>query len=232
MPVAVEPSLALDEQALVRACSVADPAALARFRARYGAVIRQTIARTGVDPATAADIEQTVWIRLFVPKAGEPAKIATFAGTGSLRAWVKVVAGRVALAAIEGKRPTSATLEATLSDPADDLELAYMKRLYGSELARAITDAVAELDRAQRKLLHRYYVSRMTIDQLASIHGIHRVTALRRVRHARAQLLERMRELLGERLALGEGSVASVLRICDDPRDFELARALDAPTTN
>ena len=79
----------------------------------------------------AADIEQAVRDRLLVAHGDHRPRIADYAGTGDLRAWLHAITARVALNELRSER-TRVDEGALLTLPAVDADpsLAYLKAHY------------------------------------------------------------------------------------------------------
>jgi RNA polymerase sigma-70 factor (ECF subfamily) len=100
-------------EALVRACEPPVRASLARL----------------VSPAEQPEVLQRVWSNLLVADGDTPPRIGQYRGRGSLIAFVRVAAVRLAISAHRKQRPSPADeLEVQrLADDADDPELQYLK---------------------------------------------------------------------------------------------------------
>jgi RNA polymerase sigma-70 factor (ECF subfamily) len=105
-------ALAVTDIYLACACAAGDTHALAAFDRELVPVIGHAVATTGATATERDDLVQIVRTRLLVAAPGDEAKIATFSGKGSLKAWVRVVATREAarfLAKQRRERPRPTT---------------------------------------------------------------------------------------------------------------------------
>jgi hypothetical protein len=93
----------------------------------------------------------------------------------------------------------------------EDAELEALKRRWAAEFKEAFAEAVASLTSKQRNVLRYHAIDQLTIDQIGSLHGVHRVTAFRWVEQARAAILVATRAALKARLDLSESEPGSVL---------------------
>jgi RNA polymerase sigma-70 factor (ECF subfamily) len=219
-----------DDLYLACGCAVGDPGAIAGFEERYGAVIARAIASTGVSPAERADLGQVVRQRLLVAPAGGGApRIASYSARGSLLAWLRVVAAREAVRMLPRARREVAAgddeLEGLIAGD-DDPEVGYLKRLYRAEFKRAFHAAVDALDGRARLLLRQHTLDGLGIDQLATLHGVHRATAARWIEAAREAVLSGTQRELIRRLRLSHGELASVIRLIQSQLEVSLPRAL------
>ncbi len=222
--------LEIDDLYLVQACSTRDPAAIDAFEARCGGVIERAIAASGALPAERADLGQVVRQRLLVaPADGGPPRISTYAGKGSLVAWVRVVATREAARMLPRARrePGAGDDElAGLIARDDDPEIGYLKRLYRHEFKLAFQAAVAALEDRDRLLLRQHALDGLGIDQLAAQHGVHRATTARWLETARKALLAGTQRELIARLDLSRTELASLMRLIESQLDVSLPRIL------
>ncbi|HEX3758984.1 MAG TPA: hypothetical protein VHW23_09775, partial [Kofleriaceae bacterium] len=133
-----------DDLYLACGCADGDPAALAAFEARCGAVIARAIAASGASRAERDDLGQVVRQRLLVaPAAGGAPRIAGYSARGSLVSWVRVVAAREAARMLPRARRERVDDDlASVIARDDDPEIGYLKRLYRSEFKRAFHAAV------------------------------------------------------------------------------------------
>jgi RNA polymerase sigma-70 factor (ECF subfamily) len=95
----------------------------------------------------------------------------------------------------------------------DDPEVAYLKRLYREEFKRAFHAAVDALDARDRLLLRQHALDGLSIDQLATLNGVHRATVARWVAAAREALLAATQQQMVRRLRLSRSELASVMRL-------------------
>ena len=198
---------------LAWACAHGDPRAIATFDATYASVLRVVHARARGDKPPFDELVQLLRAKLFV---GPPPRIGEYRGTGALAAWVRVVATRTLIEIARSTKRTDPLEESgvvPLAAPDDDPEMAYLKRRYTAELKEAFEMAARQLDAEERNVLRAHYVGGLGIDQIASLHGIHRATAARRLTSAREAVLRGTRQLLMQRLRLSRAELESMVRM-------------------
>jgi RNA polymerase sigma-70 factor (ECF subfamily) len=211
---------------LAAAAAAGDPAALAAL----GELISRTgaaLIRLGLTDAARDDVLQELRLRLLVPGAGGGRGIASYAGTGSLAGWLTVCAVNLGRrrAAQADRQPAAADPGELDADAAGgDLELDYMRRLYGAEFRRAFEHAFATLSARQRNLLRYTVLDRLTAEQVAAIYSVHRTTVARELSRIRKELHARTRAALVRRLGLSAGAVESVLLLLDSQLHVTLER--------
>jgi RNA polymerase sigma-70 factor (ECF subfamily) len=212
------------------ACAFGDAGAMTALEEAFFGDIDAKLARMSPDPGFAEEVKQRVRAKLFVQDVERPARIASYAGRGDLRTFLRVLMTREAISL---RRHRRGRREVPLADerPVErwettDPELLHLRRSYEAEFEEAFREAIAALSSEERNLLRYYYVDRLNIDHIGAIYGIHRVSASRRLNKARLALVERTREHLAERLDLGSTDLRSVLRLIQSAVDVSLRRAL------
>jgi RNA polymerase sigma-70 factor (ECF subfamily) len=211
--------------ALAAACAAGDARAIATFEGEYAAEVRRVFDRAGARQIDFDDFAQALRRKLFAPPAP---RIADYAGTGPLRAWLRVVATRTLLdmtrPAHLAEEPVSRDKFVRVPAPDDHPDLAYLKRLYGAAVTAAIEDAARALTPEARNMLRQHYAQGLSIDDIGRLQRVHRATAARRLQKARELLLESVRGVLAERLQLSTEDLESVLRLVQSQLDVTLER--------
>ena len=146
-----------DDLVLAIACGEGDEAALALFEHRFLAQIPIYLGRNGGTPEFADEVRQKVRLRLFVAEPGVQPKIASYAGTGPLGAWLRVVTIRIARDLHRAARPEAPLDEAIgVRSAKPDPELDYLKMRYGEEFRAAVVEVLRGLEPRERNLLKLY----------------------------------------------------------------------------
>jgi RNA polymerase sigma-70 factor (ECF subfamily) len=217
---------------LACACAAAIDGAADRFVAAFRGDLERATARLQTPGVSADDAHQELLRRLLVGDAG-PAKIASYAGRGSLRSWVRAVAAR---AVIDLHRRGGGVREVGVDEPlidslvaTSDPEIDYLKHHYRSEFRAAFEVAVARLDARARNHLRHVFVDQLGVDQLASLYSCHRSTAARRVAAARDALLAETRAVLIDRLEVSEDELDSIMRLIDSRFEVSVQRIFGEP---
>jgi RNA polymerase sigma-70 factor, ECF subfamily len=196
--------------ALVTALASADPAALAGFDRELVPDIRGALVRFGRDEDFLAEALQRVRVKLLV---GDPTpRIAEYRGRGRLAAWIQIVAIREALMLQRAGRREQASDDELLRLAITDPVLARTRQVHKDAFAAAFRAAFAELEERERTLLRLCFVESAGADDLARLYNVHRVTAFRWLRDARARLLERTRERFAAAANIASTDVDSVMR--------------------
>ena len=193
------------------ACTRGDSNAIASFEARFFSEVANAAKRIGSGALQLDDLRQLVRERLFVATGERAPRISEYRGNGSLRAWVRVTASRIALnAATRGPRevPREADALAEIAASDESSELAIVKTKYRVEFRSAVVAALSALDPADKAILVQAHAEGLSIDRIGAIYGIHRATAARRLERARASFVAATKDALATRL--GGASAAEV----------------------
>jgi RNA polymerase sigma-70 factor, ECF subfamily len=214
------------ELVLAAACLAGDAAAIRVLNDEMFERVDRVLSRLGLSAADADDVKQDVRTKLLVATTGDP-KLALYRGTGPLPHWIASVAGREALASMRKRKPTDAIDDDDfLVDAADDPELVTLKSQHGAAFKQAFQAAVRELSSRERAILRALIVDDRSINDVAALYGIHRVTASRWVSELRADLLKRTRNQLRDRFQLDASSIESAIRMLDSNLELSLFRLL------
>ena len=207
-------------------CSSGDEAALAAFEKAYAEDLHAVATRFRDMPAD--ELRQQLRIRLFVGTDESPPKIREYAGTGSLKSWLRVTAVRCFIdiqRSVKSQRFEQELDEAELlgmSDPQDS----QIRAEVGAAVKAAFAAAVARLLPRQRVFLRHAYVDRHTLDQIAAHYAVHRTTVARTLAAAREQLITETRANVASAIDVDNDELQSVIRMLDSRIDLSLSRVL------
>jgi RNA polymerase sigma-70 factor (ECF subfamily) len=222
-----------DELFLACACVRGLPRALDAFERRYLQPARAYLARFATGAAL-DDLLQDVRAKLFVATSSRPARIAEYAGRGSLEGWLRVVAVRVAVDSAEkGKRLRNLTDDEQAADltvlGAADPELSYIRSQHKADFAAAFREAMATLTGEERTLLRLYLVDKLNIAEIGTLTHIHRATVARHIARCRERVLEETRTRLRARLGCTDSEVESMIGLLNSQLDVSLHAYLRTP---
>lgn len=227
-------TLAWPDLALADACLRQLPAALAAFEAQHGHELLAALAAAGIDADARAEALQRLRLRLLISEDGAP-RLATYAGRGPLRTWLRVAALREALMLARASRRRAAhevvdedallAAEAVAEDP----ELHLLQDRCRDALRVAFTAAVAGLDSRARTLLRLALRDRLSVDQIGALYRVHRSTAARWLQAIRERLATATRTELATRFALADAEVDSLIRAVGSRIDLSLG-SIAAPS--
>jgi RNA polymerase sigma-70 factor (ECF subfamily) len=216
---------------LACACAAGDRQALAAFEQQFRPEVADLARSWRLPGAQRDDVIQILWHKLLVGDGGPP-RIAGYSGRGKLRNWVRMAASRLLVDLARRETPGGAqagdpAIElASLLEPGSDIQLAVVKAHLVGPVRAAIQQALEELGPRERNLLRYRFVYGLGIEQIAELHGLHRVSASRAITRAREQLIERLRAAIGSRTGLGGDEADSVVRLCWSRLELSLEKIL------
>ncbi|HEY0192168.1 MAG TPA: sigma-70 family RNA polymerase sigma factor, partial [Kofleriaceae bacterium] len=209
---------------LALACAHGVPAALEALEREHLVRIREFAASVDRSPGFVAELTQQLRARVLVAEPGRPARIASYSGRGSLGAWIRVTAVRLARDLARAERGAERRDE--LPPAAIDPEVGYLKRAYGDAVNQAMATALAALAAEPRALLKMHYVDGRSIDQVGLAFGKSRATAARMLAAARLQLVADIRAALVATIGIRADEADSLLAFVRSRLDVSLASAL------
>jgi RNA polymerase sigma-70 factor (ECF subfamily) len=220
---AVEPLHAADLY-LACACARGDQTAIAAFLREVVPHIEAAVLGLGADPAQVDEVRAQLVDALLV---GARPGIATYAGRGQLRSWVRSIAVRMGMRHLGRTRAAGGDdALATLAAEVDDPEIEHLKARYGDAFRAAFAAALAALTARQRNLLRQHYLDELTVDQLGALYRVHRATAARWVAAAREALFDDTRRRMIDALGLAPSDYDSLLRLLHSQLDLSIQRHL------
>lgn len=217
--------LAAGDLWLVTGCVGRLDVAVTAFEELYREVWREVAVQLKKPPRDMEDTAQAVLARLLVGSPTDGPLLARFGARGRLRAWLRTLAVREALAAEKARGRTVSLEDAAVGALALDglgAELEHVKQGYANEFREAFREALGELTPKERNLLRYSLIDGLSIDQIGALYGSHRATAARWLAAVRAKLREATQRRLAARLAVGETEVASVMRLIASRLDATL----------
>ncbi len=210
---------------LAQACLRGELTALRVLRREMFARADLVLGRLRLPPADHDDVRQEVEAKLLV---GERPKLAQYDASGPLPSWIASVAGREGLVLLRRRQPTEALDEDGLFDDDDDPELAVLNARHGADFKRAFQAAVSSLSPRDRTVLRALLVDDRSVNDIAALYRVHRVTASRWISEIRRTLLLDTRRRLQQALQLDPSSVDSAIRIVAGQLELSLYRLLGA----
>ncbi len=198
-----------------------EPKAVKRFEQLVAPEILTAARAIDRDPAFVDEIGQQARIKLIV---GADARIASYRGTGPLRAWVAIAVRRLAINAKRDTRPTDPL--ADLVDREPDPELRHLKQLYRGEFREALSTVLASLPDRARAVLRLRFVDGLELAQIGKLYNVHESTASRWVAGALEDIAGATRKQLVTRLSVTPATADSVARMVQSGLDLSVARLL------
>jgi RNA polymerase sigma-70 factor (ECF subfamily) len=209
--------LPIEDLCVVIGCLAGDAVAITLLDEHYLGTIAAALVPMRLGEDEIHEVRQQLRIRLLCGVGESPPKLREFSGAGSLVAWLRTCAVRLALNERRRHHRSTAATEARrlerLVDDHDDAERALFKRHYGRAFSEAFRRALTQLDATQRLLLSQHHLDGVTLEGLAAFHGLSRATVARRLAEARAAVFAATRCLLKERFAVDSTECDSIVRL-------------------
>ena len=155
---------------------------------------------------------------------GAHPRLNRYSARGPLDAWLGVLLTRQALSLRTAKAPEDLD-EVLLGSQATDgvPEVELLKQRFRGVFSDAFKAAIGALDVKQRNLLRQHYLDGLTLEELALLYRVHRATVARNLAEARTTLLERTRDEVAQRTAIGRLEVDSIVRLVQSHLDVSAA---------
>jgi RNA polymerase sigma-70 factor, ECF subfamily len=223
-------SLALADLYLACACLQGVPSAMTAFEHHYLSKLRKQLARHGQSAALLDEICQLTRVKILVPTAEGPPKIADYTGEGSLLGWARAIASRISLRQREAEKPGTAEdpdeIFEMLPEPGAAPDMDVIRQRHQKDLRQAMHEAFAKLSADDRHLLRLHYVDKLSTYKLMPLYRVSQPTLSRRLAAAREQVLEETRRLLQERLGLSPTEFMSFMKLIDSQFDVRISQLL------
>jgi RNA polymerase sigma-70 factor, ECF subfamily len=208
---------------LASAAGDRDVEALALIDKHHIARLPGRIRRLGSRGENVPDVLQTIRERLF---AGDAPRIRAYNATGPLAQWIKVVGIRTAIdfhrREPAGQAPHHETGETTVAAGLDAASL-LIRSEHKRELEGAIRHLLGSLPRRDRTVLRLHLVEGTSIDHIARIYGVHRVTVARWVWNAGEILIAGLTRHFKDRLGILPPEFESLARVMRSGLSLDLA---------
>lgn len=218
---------------LAAAAAAGDPAAIATIEKECLVPSIPRLRRIGASSDEIEEALQATRERLFV---GPRPKIGSYAGTSPLKQWIQLTAVRIVIDLRRARHSThevSGTSRAgELLDPSNDPATSMLKERYRPEFEAALKAEIAKLDQRDRAILKLHLLEGVSVEKIASMRSVHRVTIARWIWKASEAMLEGVREFFLERHGLIPGECDSLLRLVRSQLNLDWSRLFEAPPSS
>jgi len=210
---------------LAAACACGTDGAAAALERTYMHQLDGVLSRGGAEIRD--ELRQRIREKLLVAARGTAPRIGDYSGRGPLAGWLKVVASRIVVDFLRARDPGPAGEDELLALPSADAdpELVHLRLRYKEEFRAAMTEAARALDPRSRTILRLHYIDGLTMEQIAALHRVHRLTAVRWVTEAREGLAATTRRVLLQRFGVGRRELDSIVALMQSRFDLSI-RAL------
>jgi RNA polymerase sigma-70 factor (ECF subfamily) len=196
--------------------------ALAAFESTFLAELPRTLSRITSDRVVVDEVRQQLRIKLFV---GEHPTISRYV-RGSLGAWLRVVASRMAIDLLRQREQPVADSPLELASLADSADRALVKAEYRAPVEAAFAAALAALDPTDRAMLRLCFVDGVGLDGIGRVYQLSKSAVSRRLARCRALLLADVKQRLGSTLGIEPNELHSLLVQVQSALHLSLPRLL------
>jgi RNA polymerase sigma-70 factor (ECF subfamily) len=203
-----------DDLILAWACLAGAPAAISALERNVLGAAAAHVRRSGLPGDIVDEAVQLTRIRLIMASDDRTAQLGQYRGRGPLAGFVRTIVLRTAIDLVRRDRgPPEDHIAAILDHPVIDPELEYMRAHYGEALRDALAAAWSAIAPHERFVLGLVVQEKLDLAAVAAVYQVHRATAARKAASARAALLAGAREHIRSKLAVGDATIDSILRV-------------------
>lgn len=214
---------------LAIACCDGDARAIGRLDELVSRELRHAAGKLHATADQVTEVHAELRRVLLVEDDARRAALREYAGRGDLRGYIRVMATRALIRAINRGRREIAIDDTEFFDrvlPDSDPEVSILRAQYHEPVDAALRAALARLDTRSRALLRYQLIDGWSIDQVGKLYGVHRATAARWLADARDTLGAAIRAELASRLQIDTEEVDSIVRLVQSRVDMSLDRLL------
>jgi RNA polymerase sigma-70 factor (ECF subfamily) len=213
---------------LACACTLRVPGALESLERALLVHVPRMVVQMDPSGQLGEEVRQTMRERLLMGRNDGRPRIAAYGGRGSLLAWLRVTASRIAIDLLNQRNQLA---ETPLDDAAEivgqaDGDLELIKQSYRQEFEEAVSEALRDLPRRERTLLRLHLVNGVSTHKLGAMFHVDQSTIARTLAAARSTVREATRARLVERLRLGKDELESLAALMLSRIDLSLGGCL------
>jgi RNA polymerase sigma-70 factor (ECF subfamily) len=209
------------------ACCLGDETAIRSFEAKLFSQVRPVLVKFQRSGVNLDDVMQKLRARLLTAEPGELPKLADYSGRGSLKGWLRLAAGRLAIDKTRTQKKHSELADDFAAADQVAPDLAYLKEQYREPFKKAFEKALTELSPRERNFLRMTIIDGVTADKLGELHKVHRTTAGRWIAEARDKLAELTKKNLQATLNVQWSELDSIIHLVRSRIDVSVRRLLN-----
>jgi RNA polymerase sigma-70 factor (ECF subfamily) len=159
--------------------------------------------------------------------SGALPRIGTYAASGPIEAWVRMIVIRAAVDLL--RQPRLANGDAALAEIATDIfpvDVTIDAAKQVPRLREAVTAALGVLAAEERMLLKLHYLDGVSLDRLAALLRVHRATVVRQIATVRRKIVIEVGNNLGTRFGTRPSELRSLWRTFGEQVQVTLSRLL------
>ncbi len=213
-------------------CALGLASALAEFDRHFVAEGIRGLSRNELLGGFADEVKQGLRNRLLVANGNAEPRIASYSGRGSLLAWVRIAATRLALnmRKADKRRTRRETFDQVgVIQPSPDPELSHFKQHYGVPFRAAFEATLAGLPSREATVVRLHFLEGVPADAIAALYKVTARSVQRWLVDARQTLLDETKRRLVDDLQVGQVEVDSLMRFMSSDFDASVTRLLQRP---
>lgn len=185
--------------------------------------------KMGLTPTRLEEVLQRVRVRLAVGAPGKPPRALSYAGTGPLEGWLRVVAVNTAYDLLAEQGEQAQPYHEAFFDAAvtrENPELAVYTQTYAAALHEAMLATLRNMDERLVAVLRFSLLEELSIDQIGAIYGVHRSTAARQIVEGKAALAHGVRTAFCAAVGIAPSEFDSLIKDLRSYLDFSVEKVL------
>ena len=209
---------------VAQAAAAGDHAALIEVDRRLRDQVTAVMRSLRESRSFAEDLESSLRDHLLVPRETEPARLASYAGSGPLDGWLRVTATREAVRARRGAARDTTSDDALGAMPAAVApELDYLKVAYRDRVRAAFSAAIRTLDDRQQNLIRLHYGDGVGVERLGQMYQVHFSTISRWISAARDKLFEQTRSAVRAEFGVDDAEFEEIMGLVQSRLDLTIS---------
>lgn len=208
-----------DDLCLIIACELGDELAWEDLVANFDSTVKSAARKISSNQEDAEALASSIWAELYGLRVdadgNKKSKLAYYSGRGSLAGWLRAVVSQLAVDQFrkqskfvqieEDREFENLANEAAHNDGnhfgshTENPEDLFSEGQTSSDVAEALSTAIAELDAEDRLILKLYYFDDLKLKDIAATFGYHEATASRKLTRVQTEIRKGVERGLRER---------------------------------
>ena len=216
-----------DDLCLIIACEKGDGAAWEDLVKNFDFTVKSAARKISGNNDDAEDLASSIWAELYGLKEGK-SKLAYYSGRGSLAGWLRAVTNQLAIdqfrkmsrfVQVEENREFE-NLAQDSAEKSDNLKIVahsenpeeiFSETEAQTDVAKALKQAVSELEAEDRLILKLYYFEDLKLKDIGATLGFHEATASRKLARMQTEIRKSVEKILREKHGWSEDEVTRYL---------------------
>ncbi len=197
-----------DDMCLIIACERGDELAWEDLVANFDSTVKSAAGKISSNQEDAEDLASSIWAELYGLRTdadgNKKSKLAYYSGRGSLAGWLRAVVSQLAVDQFrkqskfvqieEDREFENLANEAAHNDGnhfgshIENPEDLFSEGQTSSDVAEALSTAIAELEAEDRLILKLYYFDDLKLKDIAATFGYHEATASRKLTRVQTEI--------------------------------------------